>query len=101
MLRRSQIFRSVAQQQFLLRGRARIHPRQPFEQPRLLQTAHHGIEALGPFRMFAPGEVLAEDRVGQQRGSWFHEEQYIRNIGEIRSLVAQAYDGIQVGGAVR
>ena len=40
----------------------------------LPQTPHHGIEPLGPFRMFAARQVLAENRVGQQSGSWFNEE---------------------------
>ena len=74
MLRRSQVFRSVAQQQFLLRGGARGYVRQPFEQARLPQTPHHGIEPLGPFRMFAPRQVLAKNGVGQQRGSSFHKK---------------------------
>jgi hypothetical protein len=26
--------------------------------------------------MLAPRQVFAENGVGQQRGSWFHEEQY-------------------------
>ena len=67
VLRRSQVLRGVAQEQFLFGGRAPVHPRQPFEQARLPQTPHHGIEPLGPFRMFAPRQVFAENGVGQQR----------------------------------
>jgi len=54
----------MAEQQFLLRSRARIQRQQPVDQPGGLQAADDGVEAPRTLGVLASTKMLTKDRVG-------------------------------------
>jgi hypothetical protein len=64
----------VAQQQFILRGRARVHAREAVEKSGPPDPLQDGIEAFRAFGVRAASQVLANGRVGQEGGRAFHVE---------------------------
>jgi hypothetical protein len=70
--REFQIFAPVTERQFVLRGRARVEPRQSIEQSGLPQRAFHGVVTLGPLGMLAAHQVFAADRVRRERRRFVH-----------------------------